>query len=63
MVDYYWQRSLSHKQVYGCDTESNVTLKVTSGGCFSLRITVRSAVINQWFTLYLHATPRAHLYT
>ena len=36
MVDYhYWQWNLSHKQVYGSDTESNVTLKVTRVGCFS----------------------------
>lgn len=36
MVDYhYWQWNLSHKQVYGSDTESKVTLKVTRVGCFS----------------------------
>lgn len=36
MVDFhYWQWNLSHKQVYGSDTESNVTLKETRVGRFS----------------------------
>lgn len=54
MVDFhYWQWNLSHKQVYGSDTESNVTLKVTRVGCFSLYVTVTVTAIQ--------LTPHAHL--
>lgn len=36
MVDYhYWQWNLSQEQVYGSDTESDVTLKVARVGPFS----------------------------
>lgn len=39
MVDFHdWQWYPSHKQVYGSDTESNVTLKVTRVGRFSLYV-------------------------
>lgn len=54
MVDFhYWQWNLSHKQVYGSDTESNVTLKVTRVGRFSLYVTVAVTAIQ--------LTPHAHL--
>lgn len=35
LIIIYWRWNLSHQQVYGSDTESNVTLKVTRVGGFS----------------------------
>lgn len=58
LIIIYWQWNLPHKQVYGSDTESKVTLKVTRVGMFLLichgHISCDTTVVHlMWHHVYI----------